>query len=126
MYKTPTVKTLDIGGSFTALLCVIHCLLLQAALILAPWLASKWWLADTHIWMLLPAWAFTGYALFRGCRTHRQFFIPLLGCAGLILMGVAVTLSSVNWELMVTLFGSTLVLSAHYYNWKNHSRCEKC
>ena len=82
------VDSVAIGLS---LLCAVHCLLTPVLLVLFPVIASTFWVErDFHLWMLFFVLPTTSFAVFMGCRKHRDRWILLLSGLGLsLLAGVA-------------------------------------
>jgi hypothetical protein len=105
-------------------LCLVHCLVLPIALVLAPTLAGvsrdvlhgPGWL---HWAFLLVAAPVSVYALWRGVAVHgapgpwRQAAIGFL-----VMAGGALAHDHVPIEQLLTVTGGLLVAHAHWRNWK--------
>ena len=100
-------------------LCLLHCLALPIALLLAPFFAD--WLAATETqlhWILLGLAApVSAFAWWRGYAVHHNAFTVAIGLVGLSLMLVGVShLAGAGAEIALTVVGVTLVLIAHVPN----------
>ena len=104
-------------------LCLVHCLALPLAMLLAPTL-SHWVEATettTH-WILFGiAIPISLIALVRGYRRLRSNLTLLLGGLGLLLMLVAVShVFGRELEVVLTVVGVTAVMFAHLRNLAGH------
>lgn len=100
-------------------LCLVHCLSVPLALLLAP--ALSVWLdaTETQIhWLLLGlALPISGIALYRGYRRQANMLTVILGCTGFLLMLLGVTHAlGEALEITLTVIGITLVMFAHIRN----------
>ena len=105
--------------------CVAHCLALPVLIALLPALTHWLQLPEAfHAWMLacaLPvSLAVLGKAAQRRPAARRTF---ALGLAGLLAMGAALFVPSEAGETAMTLFGATMLASAHVQNWRRRTRC---
>ena len=67
-----------------AVVCAVHCLLTPVLIILFPILATTFWVQeDFHLWMILFVLPTTGFAMFLGCRKHKDSFVVGLSAFGL-------------------------------------------
>ena len=118
--ESSTVQTrLDRAAIWLSGLCLVHCLAVPVAFLLAPSLSA--WLdateTQTH-WLLFGlAVPISGIALFRGYRRQANGLTVLLGVLGLALMllGVAHVFGE-DLEIMLTTAGVVLVMVAHIRN----------
>jgi hypothetical protein len=109
-----------------SVLCLVHCLALPVALLLAPALGSVVLGTESPVhWLLLGlALPVSGYALWHGYRHHGRRTALLLGGVGLTSMLVAVShLISPRLETLLTVVGVALLLIAHVLNIRQNARC---
>ena len=67
-----------------SVICAIHCLLTPVLIVLFPILTTTFWVhKDFHLWMLLFVLPITSFAVFLGCRKHRDKLVLTLGAFGL-------------------------------------------
>ena len=120
--------SLDTLGAWTSGLCVVHCLLtpviLSGSAVLAHFLPGE----ETMHRSLAMLVALLGcVALLTGFRKHRQGRVLGLMAAGLgFIFGGAWfgdRLPAHGWEVLVTLVGSALMITAHRMN---HTFCRSC
>jgi uncharacterized membrane protein YfcA len=115
-------------GVWASSLCVVHCLLtpvlLSISAVSAHFLPSE---ERTHRTLAVVIAAIGATALFRGYRKHRSSRVLLLMVTGLVfIFGGAWWgdhLPSHTAEVLVTLIGSGLMISAHRMN---HTFCRDC
>src|SRR5664279_2260769 len=115
-------------GVCASSLCVVHCLLtpvlLSISAVSAHFLPSE---ERTHRTLAVVIAAIGATALFRGYRKHRSSRVLLLMVTGLVfIFGGAWWgdhLPSHTAEVLVTLIGSGLMISAHRMN---HTFCRDC
>lgn len=75
-----------------AMVCAVHCLLTPVLITLLPLIATTFFVDKYfHLWMLLLVLPTTTFALFMGCRKHKDKIVLGLGTAGLLLLTAAVT-----------------------------------
>lgn len=78
------LDSLAVGMS---MMCAIHCLVTPALIIFLPLLATTFWVhQDFHLWMMLLVLPTTGFAMFLGCRKHKDKWVLALGVAGLLIL----------------------------------------
>ena len=105
-------------------LCLLHCLAVPVALLLAPGIAEYLVGSETQVhWLLLGlAVPISIIALQRGYRRSKSYFTLLLGFGGLSLMFLGVVhLFGKTAEVALTAMGATLVMGAHMRNMLNHN-----
>ncbi len=100
-------------------LCLVHCLAVPASLLTVPWLSQR--LTDSqagvHWALLLLALPISGWALWRGYRTHGRKHSALLGATGLVLMFLGVAhIAGHAWEVPLTVLGVSALIAAHVIN----------
>ena len=107
-------------------ICVLHCLFMPSFLILSSWFVA--FSIDNqfiHYAILFAAIPVSTYALIRGYKNHDNFAYLAFGISGLSLLVFAILMASLFGELAeksLTIFGSLLVIYAHF---KNHQICKK-
>jgi MerC mercury resistance protein len=104
--------------------CLVHCIALPVALLLAPTLGPVMLGTESPVhWVLLGlALPVSVYALWHGYRAHRQVVGLWLGALGLVIMLVAVShVFDRSLETVLTVIGVTLLLVAHLLNLRNES-----
>jgi len=105
-------------------LCLIHCLVLPAILVLAPTLAA--FLAvpeEFHLWALGIAVPTSAIALFFGYRRHRTTLPALIVLPGIALLSLGALAAPEEWmETLLTVAGALLLAFGHALNWRamNH------
>lgn len=107
-------------------LCAIHCLVLPLLLITIPSLGALQLQNEAfHTWMLIAVIPTSIYALTMGCKKHQRYHLFFWGISGLILMVSAVMLGHEvigdSGEKLLTLLGASMVVIAH---WGNYKRCK--
>jgi hypothetical protein len=112
-------KRIDRAAIWLSGLCLVHCLAVPLAFLLAPSLSA--WLdateTQTH-WILFGlAVPISGVALYRGYRREPNFLTISLGLGGLLLMLLGVAhLFGEELEIVLTTAGVILVMLAHLRN----------
>lgn len=112
-------KRIDRAAIWLSGLCLVHCLAVPLAFLLAPSLSA--WLdateTQTH-WVLFGlAVPISGVALYRGYRREPNLLTVTLGLVGLLLMLLGVThLFGERLEIALTTVGVILVMFAHLRN----------
>jgi hypothetical protein len=104
--------------------CLVHCIALPVALLLAPTFGPVMLGTESPIhWVLLGlALPVSVYALWHGYRAHGQALGLWLGALGLLIMLVAVShLFDRSLETVLTVIGVSLLLVAHLLNLRNES-----
>jgi hypothetical protein len=129
MNKLQTIA--DKAAFSLSFICTLHCLAMPFAVALLPTLAAVN-LEDEafHLWMIIAVIPTSLLALSMGCKKHRDFRVPILGIAGLILLIIAALfghdLLGENGETAVTLLGASIIAASHLLNHQlcQQSRCE--
>ncbi|MEM1404526.1 MAG: MerC domain-containing protein [Pseudomonadota bacterium] len=104
-------------------LCALHCLLLPVALTVIPSIAGMG-IADEafHVWMIVLVVPISAFALFIGCRKHRQLSVLAKGGVGLAVLISAPLLGhdvlGEVGEKTVTLVGAMIVAWSHLSNYR--------
>ena len=118
-------KIIDNLGITISSLCAIHCLLLPAILLIAPYsfIASHEF-HETLIYFILP---FALIAFVLGCRKHGDMRVAILGTIGIALLASAVILhetlhgdqhSDSLISVLITVMGSVMLIFSHIRNRK--------
>lgn len=129
-------KIIDNFGITVSAVCAIHCVLLPAIFIIAPYsfLASH----EFHvalIYFILPCGA---VAFILGCKKHGDLKVAILGSLGLACLITAMIIHELAPKhqhseefitIIVTILGSTLLIISHLRNRKlcatEHYTCHK-
>ena len=118
-------KIIDNLGITISSVCAIHCLLLPAIFLIAPYsfLASHEF-HEALIYFILPC-ALVAFIL--GCRKHKDTKVAVLGTLGIMLLGSALLLHDVHYgdqhseeyiTVLITICGSLLLVVSHMRNRK--------
>ena len=118
-------KLIDNLGITISAACAIHCVLLPAILIIAPYsfLASHEF-HETLIYFILP---FAAIAFFLGCRKHGDYKVLLMGSIGIILLATSLVIHEVFHSehhseefitILRTITGSLILIFSHLRNAK--------
>ena len=107
--------------------CILHCLFMPAFIIASATFASIQFSDELlHYSILLLAIPISLYALLSGKRNHNNNLIFIIGVSGLIVLFLALfsegNFYGVPLETILTIIGSTSVISAHY---KNYQICQR-
>ena len=109
-------KIIDNLGITISAACAIHCVLLPAILIIAPYsfLASHEF-HETLIYFILPCAAI---AFTLGCKRHNDDMVKLGGICGIFVLLIAIALHDFSEALSIilTLFASSLLIFTHLRN----------
>ncbi len=114
-----------------SLLCSIHCLALPLLMVLLPSIAALP-LADEafHVWMVFAVVPISAYALFMGCKNHKNLHVLLLGGIGLFLLCVTAFLGhdllGEVWEKALTVTGSAFIALGHLWNYHLCQQPDAC
>jgi hypothetical protein len=75
-----------------AAVCAVHCLLTPILVIALPIIATSLFVhEDFHLWMILLVLPTTSFAVFMGCRKHKDRWVAMLSILGLsVLVGALV------------------------------------
>lgn len=117
----------DLTGIVLSFTCLLHCLALPLALLLAPALSR--WIAlpeGVHAAILLLALPAAAIAMRDGWRRHRRIVPAMLASAGLVLLGLGLSahegwIATANPEAadrLLTSVGALTLAAAHLVNWR--------
>lgn len=110
--------------------CAIHCLAMPLLLLFLPSFSVLSLNNEAfHFWMIVIVLPTSVYALFMGCKQHKRYRLLLIGFVGLVLLVSALWLGNVFWEKVLTLMGSMVIASGHYWNYRlcqQHTLCHPC
>ena len=71
-------------------LCAVHCLLTPILVIALPIIATSFFVhKDFHLWMILLVLPTTTFAIFMGCRKHKDKIVAGLSAIGLSILIIA-------------------------------------
>ena len=107
--------------------CILHCLFMPAFIITSVTFASTQFSDELfHYSILFLAIPISLYALLSGKRNHKNNLIFIVGVSGLTVLFLAL-FSEGNFygfplETLLTIIGSSIVISAHY---KNYQICQR-
>ncbi len=100
-------------------LCLVHCLLLPVIIALLP-LLNQVSATHFHAQMLLVVMPVSLFAFGLGFRRHRNHAIIAWGTAGIALLAFGGTVAHANYgavaDTMLTIAGSIVLATAHYFN----------
>ncbi len=83
-------KTLDRLAISMAVVCGIHCLVTPILLVALPIIATTFWVDENfHLWMLLLVIPTTSFAVWSGCRRHKDKFVVTAAALGLCILVTA-------------------------------------
>ena len=107
--------------------CILHCLFMPAFLITSVTFASIQFSDELlHYSILFLAIPISLYALLSGKRHHNNNLIFIIGISGLTVLFLALFFEGnfygFSLETLLTIIGSTIVISAHY---KNYQTCQR-
>lgn len=85
--KEPSHGLVDKLAIGMAGVCAVHCLLTPVLVVLLPIVATSFFVhKDFHLWMLFGVLPTTTFAVFMGCRKHKDRWVLLLSAVGLCLL----------------------------------------
>lgn len=98
-----------------ATVCAVHCLLTPILIIALPIIATSLFVhEDFHLWMILLVLPTTSFAIFMGCRRHKDKWVATLS-----ILGICVLLGALVHERLHTASHSTATASTTH-------QCEAC
>ena len=116
-----------------SILCVLHCLFMPAFLIVSTGIfALSMDNEIIHYAILFIAIPVSLYALNKGYKNHKTKNLFFIGITGILILVVAIMLPDSayqeQFEKILTVLGSILVVYAHYKNYKacKEIECETC
>lgn len=120
------ISRFDKAAIALSAVCLLHCLALPVALLLAPTLGPVVLGTESPVhWLLLAlATPVSAYALWHGYSAHGRRLAPVLGAVGIVIMFIAVShVVDRTLETLLTVTGVTVLLVAHAMNLRHgHSR----
>lgn len=108
----------DLLGFFVSLLCLIHCLGGHILLILGFTSAglSIFGNEKLHLALVAPILLIAAWSLPRGLKSHRHSTPSKLAVLGIIFLILGLMIE--EFELVLTVLASSLLMTAHLYNRK--------
>lgn len=105
-----------------ATVCAIHCLLTPLLVIALPIIATSFFVhEDFHLWMMLLVLPTTSFAIFMGCRKHKDRWV-----AGLSALGLSVLILALANERIQHLEQSNGSLVQHEQSSLGQGACASC
>ncbi|WP_269523969.1 MerC domain-containing protein [Coraliomargarita parva] len=117
-----------------AAICAVHCLLTPILIIALPIIATTFFVhEDFHIWMLAGVIPTTSFAVFMGCRKHKDKWVVTLSAFGLSLLVGALAFERLSHGEVphgdhvhsigsvlpwINTFGGLFLASAHVRNYR--------
>lgn len=104
----------------TSALCLVHCVVLPALLLLVPALTAVLALPESfHVGMLAFAVPTSILATAIGYRRHRWSVPALIVVPGILLLALGALAAPERWiETLLTIVGAVLIVSGHVLNWR--------
>lgn len=97
-----------------AAVCAVHCLLTPILVIALPIIATSFFVhEDFHLWMILLVLPTTSFAIFMGCRKHKDRWVAALSAIGLSI-------------LFFALMHERMHTAAHAEPTAHAAHCESC
>lgn len=116
-------KIIDNLGITISSACAIHCVVLPAILIIAPYsFFASHEFHETLIYFIIP---FAAIAFFMGCRKHGDIKVLLIGSTGIILLISSLLIHEVFHSeqhseefltVLITVAGSMMLIISHLRN----------
>ena len=116
-------KIIDNLGITISAACAIHCVLLPAILIVAPYsFFASHEFHETLIYFILP---FAAVAFFLGCKKHGDYKVLIMGSIGIILLATSLVIHEVFHSeqhseefmvILITIAGSVTLIFSHLRN----------
>lgn len=118
-------KIIDNLGITISSACAIHCVLLPAILIVAPYsFFASHEFHETLIYFIIP---FAAIAFFMGCRKHGDLKVFLIGSLGIVLLSLSLMIHEIFHSdqhseefltVLITIAGSIMLIISHLRNRK--------
>lgn len=119
MMKSTNLDKASIGLSF---ICLIHCLALPLLLVILPSTYALYLDNEIlHFALLIAVVPISIYALFLGCKKHKNIYIVGAGIASIALMIAAITIGNnfgASGEKILTAIGASLLAAIHFTNFR--------
>lgn len=120
-----TKLTLDRWGIFLSGLCLVHCLLTPIIIFLIPWLEAYLREEIFHALLFIIILPLAFITFYSGHKIHRSKRPIILGTLGIAFLASDLILPESMHEIAflhtgLTIFGSLLLVGAHYFNWHCH------
>lgn len=128
--SAPTHQVWDSFGIIGSTLCILHCIGTPFAIgalsaLGLGFMAGEWF----HLLLAFVLVAIAFLAFIPGWRKHGSPLVIALGIAGIVsILGAALVIEDLlghTMEIVFTILGSTLLISAHFLNWRL-SRAASC
>ena len=117
----------DKMGMFLSTLCAIHCLVTPLLILALPMMGEVFESEWVHLSMAAVILPIGLFAFWSGFKHHRQNKVFAMGVGGLLLVCAGSVLPHEMVEFfemdLVTIFGSLLLVTAHYLN-RKACQCE--
>ncbi len=121
---------LDRSAIGLSTLCILHCLALPIALVMAPSVSAFWFAEEQfHTMLLYVVLPTSVIALTLGCKQHKSRTTLMWGFAGLFILISAAALGH-DWigeagEKLFTFIGAIMVMVSHVLNFRM-CRSDQC
>ncbi len=109
-----------------SMLCAAHCFAAPILLSLGPMYSGISLVDESfHLWLLIAVIPCSLASLWLGCRSHKNYHIPLIALFGILLLMLPVLLGhdriSELQEKTLSVIGSLFIAGAH---WRNYQLCQ--
>lgn len=124
MKKQSISLILDKSGICVSILCMLHCLAVPLLLILGTdsllLMIDQEWL---ELLIIITSFIIGSISFMQGFFQHRQHFIPILFCAGFLLIVNGESVKSTWVTVGLSIAGASIIAYAHYQNlrWKKYT-----
>lgn len=115
-------ETFDIVGIICSGACALHCLMVPILVAFAPsftvFLENEW----IHKGLVISLIPVALIAFVRGHKKHGKLYPLILGGVGMLVLVSAILLEDLGiegFEKSLTLMGSAMLVTAHYFNLKS-------
>ena len=117
-------KVLDCVAIGASTVCLVHCLLLPALILLLPTLAAYLTFPESfHLGAVIFAVPTSILALAAGYRHHRRAAPLLIVLPGVAFLALGAVVASEEWtETALTVVGATVLAFGHVFNWRATSQ----